>query len=132
MKKNFPFRETYTDYSGRQISFLIENTEIQIEGYLIRAVEEGKEYGYEFEAYSPVSPYLAAGEVRNKIRQGLSTCYLREENDRFDLTHQKAKGRIAHEGLVINGKHVPFKDFAKILTTYEGFNINIEITEPDA
>jgi hypothetical protein len=132
MSKEFPFKENYLDYSGNEITFIIENATSLVAGYLVKATEVGKDYGYEFEAYSPVSPYLAAGDIRGKIKKGLATCYMQEYQGSLAFTHQMIEGRITHQGLVVNGEHVLFDDFAKMLTTFEGFNVKIELVEPDA
>ena len=96
-------------------------------------MEEKKDgLGYCFEAYSPNNPFEALGIIRDKIRAGLSTRYLDED---WYPTHGKLKGYIACDsegdghGIVIDGKFLDINKIERILSSYEGFEISIEIKD---
>lgn len=125
----FPFRESHTDFAGEVHNFIISETRHVGPGKVVVAHEEDREWGYELSACSPNDAYQALGKVRGKIRMALSTKYIDHTNDSLTLTHEKIVGKIAHLGIVVNGQLVDFSELEKILTTYEGFDIEINIKD---
>ena len=126
-KTDFPKVDTFLDFEGKERIFEYSVIESPI-GFRIRALEK-KEDGYEFQAFSAISPFHVLGELRHKIRKRLSTRYLQKENDELHLYHDEAKGHIGFGGVVIDGLFVPFDEFNRMIQTYEGFLIEIKISE---
>jgi hypothetical protein len=126
----FPRIEVATDCCGtvRRFSVDVHTTD---GGYFLRAVEEGVgQGGYEFAAHSEVSPYLALGQLRRRIRQGLATRYLTVEDGDRRLGHDAAVGTIGFGGVVIDGREVSFEEFASMLQVYEGWRFSLKIVDP--
>ncbi|MCP4232355.1 MAG: hypothetical protein GY770_02045 [Aestuariibacter sp.] len=128
----FPFHESYLDYAGNELNFVITVRKTLTNGFIVNAVEENKPYGYEFQTYTPSDPYAALGEIRDKIRKGLSTCYVRKGKHDWELTHDSLRAKISHLGIIVNGQLIQYEQLSEMLKTYEGFNISIEISGPEA
>ncbi len=129
----FPTRETFQDFAGRQREFVIDLVPPMLNGYFLRAREVTNselDEGYQFATYSPVAPFIALGMLRGKIREGLATRYLSREHGTLSLGHNKLKGRVGYEGIVVDGEFISFEMFCAILDAYEGFNISLEISDP--
>ncbi len=80
-----------------------------LNGYFLRAREVTSselDEGYQFAAYSPVDPFIALGMLRGKIREGLATRYLSREHGTLSLGHNKLKGRVGYEGIVVDGEFI--------------------------
>ena len=138
-QKDFPLEESYKAADGRTITFKITVGETPA-GFLVEAEEtkksKKKRLGYSFTKFSPISPYLALGEIRDKIRERLATKYIDYTDQLPELTHDKLAGRIDYstddEELVlqVDGNKITMADLQQILSAYEGFEITIEIKEP--
>ena len=127
----FPHAETHIDASGTNRKFILSLREVgDDEGYVVRAIEPEVEIGYEFEAYSETNPFNALATVRSKIRKGLATKYLSLEKEGAVLRFDEFQGRIDFGGVVIDGQFIPFAELCEILQVYEGFSINVSITDP--
>ena len=126
----FPRIEVATDCCGKERRFSVD-VHTTDGGYFLRAVEEGgKHGGYRFSAHSEVSPYLALGRLRSRIREGLATRYLTVEAGTRRLGHDKAVGVIDFDGVVIDGQHVSFAELAGMLQAYEGWQLRLNIVDP--
>jgi hypothetical protein len=127
---SFPRREVFVDCRGVSREFLIDFVRPDDHRFL-QAVEVTDDEGrYEFAAMSETDPYLALGRLRQTIRRALSTRYLRENGDRLELAHDEVKGRIAYEGVAVDGQFVRFDDLLKLLQSYEGFHFSLRMIEP--
>jgi len=90
-----------------------------------------------FPAYDRVSPVNALYRIRQRITQELNTRYFSEEKGRpFDrLNFDYFRGNItvdreAHEAcFVVDGKKMSMYDLEQLLSSHEGFRIEIRITE---
>ena len=128
---DFPKEDKFLDFAGKERRFEYLVTEIPM-GFVVRAVET-KENGYEFQAFSATSPFHVLGELRHKIRKRLSTRYLQKEKglegSYLHLYHEEAKGHITYGGVVIDGMFIPFDELNRMIQTYEGWMIEIKISE---
>ena len=133
-ERDFPIREEVEDYAGRQRLFVITCHEGGL-GFTVRATEEGSGgTGYEFAAYSETSPYSALGRVRDKMRRGLATRYITGGIGDYQMTHDRVFGRISSDGdtgvvLFIDGIPLSMEDFAKILSSHEGWAFELKIVD---
>jgi hypothetical protein len=128
----FPTVESFPDFNGEKREFVID-LHVQARGYFLRAREKRSsehEGGYKFAAYSPSDPFFALGVLRGKIRKGLATRYLVEEEERLSLTHDRLKGHITFRGVVVDGEFISLPELSTILETYEGFQFSLEIADP--
>ncbi len=134
---DFPEFDTFQDYRGKDIKFKYDlNDAGHIFALRAREVTKSK-YPREFCAYDTVSPVNALLKMRHNIRQELNTRYFREEKGRpFDfLNFDHFRGNItmdteAQEAcLVVDGKKMSMGDLERVLSTYEGHQIEIRITE---
>jgi hypothetical protein len=126
----FPKSEIFVDCCGTSREFAIDLL-VNESGYFLRATERAEgENGYAFAASAESDPYLALGRLRQKISKGLSTRYLVPGKEPASLTHFVASGHISFDGVVIDGRHVDYGDLARILTTHEGWQFNLEIVDP--
>ncbi len=127
---SFPRRESFMDCQGGIREFVIDFVRSDDDRFL-QAVEVTDDEGrYEFTAMSESDPYIALGKLRQTIRRELSTRYLQGGADRLELAHDKIKGRIAYDGIAVDGRFVSFDEFLKLLQTYEGFHFALQIIDP--
>ena len=137
-QKDFPIEESYKAAAGRTITFKITAGETPT-GFLVQAKETKKSrknrLGYTFTKFSPVSPCLALGEIRDKIRERLATKYVDYTEQLPELTHDKLVGMIDFSTddeevvLQVDGNKITMEDLQRILSAYEGFELSIEIKE---
>src|SRR5579872_5300745 len=118
----FPLAEDYVDHSGHTRHFQISLHRDVLGGCHVDAHEESEREGYRFHVYSSISSDAAIGSalgiLRKKIRVGLATCYLREDKlGEKSLTHNMLCGRVADDGIVVDGVLLAMEDFQKILRT---------------
>lgn len=136
-QKDFPIEESYKAADGRIITFEITAGETPT-GFFIQAEETEKSkksrLGYTFTKFSPMNPYLALGEIRDKIRERLSTKYIEYPEQFPELTHDKLVGVIDSAEdeevvLQVDGNKITMEDLQRILSGYEGFEITIGIKQ---
>ncbi len=137
-RKDFPITETHLAADGREIQFLITADESPT-GFVIQAEEtkasRGNRFGFTFRTFSPVSPYLALGDVRDKIRRRLATKYMERKGERPGLTHDELVGVIDYSQeedeivLQVDGEKITMDELRQIFSTYEGFEIALTIHE---
>jgi hypothetical protein len=135
MALNFPLEEEFIDHSGHCRRFAISLRKLGIGGFCLDATDLSQAEGYRFEVYSTEYSAQALGaslgKLRGNIRKGIVTRYLHTDaNGQRDLTHDELHGRIASDGLVVDGELLHFDDLERILTTHEGFRISIRIDDP--
>ena len=132
--KVFPIRQTFTDCAGQSRDFVISYFPLQL-GFGVQAEEEHKDgQGYYLREFDPISPYLALGRIRGRIREALATRHIEQrEPDNFQLTHQTARGRISYGanevGFVIDGQFLTLQQFGKMVETFEGFEFRLDILD---
>lgn len=83
--------------------------------------------GYQFEAFSGSSLADALGKLRARVRTGIATRFLAEDDHGLHMTHHRLAGRITNSGLVIDGRYLSMDELATLLRTHEGFRIRMEI-----
>lgn len=131
---DFPIRQEVEDGCGKLRVFTISCHEGEF-GFTVRAVEEGRqEGGYEFGAHSATSPYSALGRVRSKMRRGLATRYLGSASGRFDILHDRMRGRIDWSEtrgihVVVDGVPLDMDDVARIFSSFEGWEFELTIVD---
>lgn len=131
---DFPIRDEVCDFSGRKRSFLITYYEVGL-GFTLTAREERKDgWGYEFQAFSETSPYNALWSLRQRMHRALATRHLVRSKGEHELLHDTLRGRITtRDGeavLVVDGRPVTLGQLARILRTYEGWDVRIDFTSP--
>ena len=124
---DFPETDSFLDFEGKERTFRYSVQDIG-NRYSVRAIEN-RENGFQFQAISESTPYPALGDLRHKIRKRLSTRYLQAEEGRLHLYHDEAIGQISHEGVIIDGRYIPFEKFTSMLQEYEGFLIELRIKD---
>lgn len=132
--KDFPCRQTFTDYSGQTRYFVVSYFHARL-GFGVQAEEEGKEaQGYLFREFDATSPYLALGRLRGRIRTALATRHLEQpEPGNFQAAHQTVRGRISYSNgevaFVIDGQLLTLPQFGKLVETFEGFEFRLDIRD---
>ena len=126
---DFPTQEEFTDFAGQTRTFTLDLAEVAC-GYSVSAYEdvEGND-GYMFRAFSPVSPFLALGDLRQRIRKLLSVRHLTKKHGELFMTHDRLRGRVAYGGVVVDGIFLTFDQLAELMQTYEGFQFDLKIVE---
>jgi hypothetical protein len=125
----FPIKENHYDCAGNQLVFEIDCLSLG-DFYLITATEitEFNREGYEFSSIS-YSTVQALGNVRKKIGEGISIKYLSQDPNVFGLNVNKAKGRVADDGLIIDGSHVSFEQLQSLFSEYAGFEFELRFKD---
>jgi hypothetical protein len=95
---SFPTSEVFVDCCGQRREFTLDLLDLG-RGYFLRATEgaPGSD-GYAFATHSETDRYLALGQLRRKIREGLATRYLAQDEHHPSLTHDAAIGHITDGG----------------------------------
>ncbi len=109
-------------------------------GLTINAHELGPEYpeGYEFEVLggSECDPLELFRELYERMRRAMGQKHLKQGEQGFAICdHQIVRARIdmdeENEGqtplLIIDGKRVTWEEFGRMLMTYEGWQMKVEI-----
>ena len=131
---DFPIRQAFTDYSGQARRVVISYFPTSL-GFGVQAEEEGKDgKGYFFREFDSMSPYLALGRIRGRIRQMLSVRHIeRREAKDFQATHQTVRGRISYSSeevaFVVDGQFLTLRQFGKMVETFEGFEFQLDFLE---
>jgi len=128
-RPTFPKKEECVDFAGRTRTFNIQLNEVPW-GYILQANEdvEGDD-GYRFRVFSPVDPSYALGLLRTKIAKMLSVRHLFGQEGRLSLTHDRLRGRIAADGVVVDGTFLTFDQLAELLQAHEGFQFDLKIVD---
>ena len=133
---DIPESEAYVDCSGKHRVFSLQCHEAPT-GWTVRATEvTNLDFGYQFESFSPSNPYLALGQVRAKIRAGLATRYLSAAEAVPTMSHDVLRGYISCElttdrpVLVVDGRPLSMFDLQRILSTHEGWQVELRIVDP--
>lgn len=129
---DFPIDEAVEDYSGKTRMFTITCFDAGL-GFTVRAREKRRAPGgYGFWSYSETSPYAALGRVREKMRRNLASRYITRSGGRYQMLHDRLRGRIASDGrggvqIVVDGIPLSIDDLQSMLATHEGFELEISI-----
>lgn len=132
LTEKFPLEESFLDFSGHSRSFQLTLDKRPTGDFYVEARELSGSAGYRFEVYSPVfsEPAIgsALGKLRQKIRSNLATRHLHTDSTgRKSLANQQLRGRIANDGVVVDGGLLTFEEIQTILREHEGFEIQIII-----
>lgn len=137
-QSEFPIEDTYTKADGRTVEFSISAAETPT-GFSLEAREtaesRGERLGYMFRAFSPTSPWVALGELRQKLRRHLSTRYVRRDHMGLHLTHDRLEAVVDYsedEGgvvLQVDGDALRIDELWTILSAHEGFEVTLEIKD---
>jgi hypothetical protein len=104
---------------------------------------DGDVEGYQFVFYAKFGddPVTCLQKLYSKINKGLSKIYVKQEElhgqTAYSLPYDKINGRIEwddeHNGeipkIVIDGKTYSWHEVGRMLTSYEGWNLEIKISE---
>jgi hypothetical protein len=127
------------DAKGVEHTFRIHSRLTPGAGHVMEAFEEGTEgYGYEFKVMGPEESDAMAlfRELFSRMREELDRQYLKEGDLglRF-VEHDRLRGRIemdreTHEPvLVVDGRPRSWEEIGRLLLSYEGWNVGIEILD---
>ncbi|MDO8508559.1 MAG: hypothetical protein Q7S27_02640 [Nanoarchaeota archaeon] len=129
---DFPIQEKTVDFQGKERAFEITNHAFGL-GFIVQAVEQGKEEGYVFSAFDPNSPYLALGKLRDKMKRALSTCHLVKEDGQYWPFHDTLRGRITSEEgnpiLVVDGIPLSLEELGKMIVMHEGWEFTLRFID---
>lgn len=131
--------EVFYDFAGRAHTFHMVGR-LFATGYGISAVElhKGKPSGYRFDAMGPLggSPYQVLGSLRQKIRTGLAYKNLEPDPGEPQLplgrpVHARIECPADQDGpaLIIDGQELGWAELARMVQTYEGFQLRLEIRD---
>lgn len=135
---DFPEFDVFQDYRGREVRFRYD---VNDAGHIfaLRATEvmAGSEYARTFTVYDNTSSWNALYRMRKRIPQALNTRYFSEEKGRTfgDLNFDRFCGSITRDSetggacLVVDGKKMSMAELDKVLACYEGWQVEIRITE---
>jgi len=135
--KDFPEQDSFQDYRGKTISFKYDLFDAKSLFSLHAREITNSDFGREFAAYDIISPANALAKIRAKIKEELNKRYFAEEDGRdfAEMNFDYFRGNITcdienHEAcLIVDGKKMSMYDLEKILSSHEGFQIEIKITE---
>ena len=98
-KEIFPIKEDYASAFGQRVEFEITAEEIPT-GFIVQAVEtlrsHESRFGFRMRVFSAVSPIMALGEMREKIRKRISTAYLEPNCSPPQMSHNRMVGVVDH------------------------------------
>jgi len=127
---------TLRDGRGVAHTFRVHSRLAPGAGHVMEAFEEGTEHGYEFKVMGPEESDAIAlfQELFARMREELDRQYLKEGDlgPRF-VEHDRLRGRIetdreTHEPvLVVDGRSRSWEEIGRLLLSYEGWNVGIEI-----
>lgn len=135
--RHFPMTESYRDFKEREREFEITMRDVAF-GYCVEARETGVEDGYCFTAFDANSPYLALGQLRCRMYRALSTRHLEKRDEQYIPAHDILRGRITWDGatetvaFVVDGILLPLDVFARVVSTFEGFQFRLEFFDRSA
>ncbi len=130
-KKPSPETLEVVDFEGNKRRFKLDGSEREGFCFSLQATEKSNlENGYQFKAYSYSSPHEAMAELVNKVRSKLSIRHLEPatKSEPHALLANRAAGRVASGGVVIDGTFVSWLEFTRLASTYEGWEFTVEFT----
>jgi mRNA degradation ribonuclease J1/J2 len=130
MQHDFPTTsETFTDCAGAQRHFEIEVRHLPNHGYAAEAreVSSAAHGGYIFKAFAEGSATLALARLRGKVRQGIAQRFLIREGRLLEMPFERMRGRIDSDGVVVDGKLLPWDEFIDLIKVSEGFEFDLHI-----
>ena len=135
VNQDFPIIDEHYDCAGKKKVFQINNQQVPTGWHLTAIEQQPNGHGYQIEAFSETSPYLALGEIRKKIRKALSVKYLDLSEDLVTLTHEKMCGSLIYDreseshGLLVDGRFISMDELETIISGYEGWEFDFSIHE---
>jgi hypothetical protein len=132
---DIPVSEAFVDCSGAERVFSIECHEVPTGWAVIATEMTDNDFGYRFEGLCPSNPYVALGQVRAKIREGLATRYLSagpEPTPSHDVLRGQIDWDLTAESpvLVVDGRPLRMVDLERILSSHEGWRLELRIVDP--
>lgn len=131
-KKPFlPRVEHFIDCAGNKLAFELSQGP-QTDGVVVTACEIKPSHkpGYEFSTWS-ASLGDALGVLRLKIKEGISRRYLAADSEHgLEMLTHTLRGLVNSGGLVIDGRHVTNEQLLNALSSFEGWSIEINLTDP--
>lgn len=130
-----------TDCAGETHQFHFR-TRLFGSGVALDAFElrEGNPAGYRFQIVGDPEDDLFAllGRLIQKIRRTLSIKHLEDDGNRLQIADQTVRGRIdwddSQDGrvplIVVDGREISWEEFGRMLMTFEGWQIKLEILDP--
>ena len=130
-----------TDCSGESHQFHFQTRLlgdiVSLDAFELR---EGNRAGYRFQMVGDPEGDLFAllGRLIQKIRRTLSLKYITDDRNGLQIANQTARGRIewddSEDGrvplVVVDGREISWKDFGRMLMTFEGWQFKLEILDP--
>ncbi|WIW90957.1 hypothetical protein K3M67_18095 (plasmid) [Sphingobium sp. V4] len=96
--------------------------------------------GYEFRVHgsADAAPFILMQRLLERMRRDLSTTYLVEGEQGLGISGTTVRGQISCDPeaadrlpvLVIDGREVSWDEFGRMLMTFEGWKMHLEIEEP--
>lgn len=130
---------TLRDAGGRPHTFRIHSRLTLGAGHVMEAIEAGAEsFGYQFKVMGPEESDAMAlfRELYARMRRGLDRQYLKEAQFGLQLVERhRLTGRIEMDRessepvLVVDGRPRSWEEVGRLLLSYEGWHIGIEITD---
>jgi len=86
--------------------------------------------GYEFAVWSSTMGN-ALGLLRLKIKEGISRRYLGSDTEHgVEMLTQTVRGMLDYGGVVVDGRMLSYDQLLQALSSFEGWSIEIKITDP--
>jgi hypothetical protein len=132
---DIPESETYVDCCDTQRVFSLDCHQVPTGWAVVATEATDNDFGYRFEGFSPSNPYLALGQARAKIRAGLATRYLSAAEPGHTLSHDILRGHIDWDRttnspvLVVDGCPLSMVDLGRILSSYQGWRVELRIVD---
>ena len=105
-------------------------------------LKDGEPRGFEFQLLDAAETDLFALMARliGRMRRGLALRHLTIETGRLHIADRVARGRIERDAyeddsvplLVIDGREIPWAEFGRMLMSFEGWQITLEIHDRSA
>lgn len=131
-KKPFlPRVEHFMDCAGNKRAFELSQGP-QTDGVVVTACEIDPLHkpGYEFSTWSATIGD-ALGTLRLKVKEGISRRHLATDSEHgLEMLTHTLRGLVDSGGLVIDGRHISNDQLLKALSSFEGWAIEIKITDP--
>ena len=134
-----PEPETFLDAAGESHTFCFLGR-LCPSGYVVDAVEVvgGEPSGYQFAAFGPLvgTTYVAIAELRQRIRNALAYRSLEPGREEAQIPNGRpVYARIDYDStsegpaVVIDGQTFGWEEFGRMLQTYEGWQLRLEIRD---
>lgn len=132
IEETLPRTDEYVDCAGIRRTFRVYRQRPALTaGYLLCAdeVRDDGAGGYHFEVLAESCPFAGLASLDNKIRRELARKYLRDTDHGLQMTHDLVRGNIGHDGVIVDGRHISWDDFVKLLITHEGGKFELHVAD---